>query len=215
MSSVLLAAANTNYSLEQLLALPLPGLTVALAGVGAGNVENGVHLYAVTFVTALGESLPSAYVSVTVADKTVDGKVAISGVPIGPAGTTARKIYRSKAGLTALLLQQTIANNTGTTGVADNTADASLTTAAPTQDTSGFDKPFGYFAQLIVEADKDNGDDVLMGDSSTLSASNYSSRLVPSASVNFGGNDVPVISNQVWFRSATAGQILHVHGREL
>lgn len=70
-------------------------------------------------------------------------QAAISGVALGPTGTTARKVWRTEAGLSQLKLQQTIANNTSTTGVQDATADASLGANAPTTDTSGLIPPFG------------------------------------------------------------------------
>jgi len=61
----------------------------------------------------------------------------IAVVPTGPIGTTSRKVYRTAAGGAQLKLQQTIANNTATTGVTDTTPDASLGANAPTTDTSG------------------------------------------------------------------------------
>lgn len=104
---------------------------VALAGAGAGDVDDGVHDYAVGFTSAAGTSAPGRVASVTVANKAADGKVAGSAVPLGPAGTTARVIYRSKAGAHALYVQSTIADNTTAT-FTDNVADAALTVAAPT-----------------------------------------------------------------------------------
>lgn len=116
---------------------PPPGAaTVALAGAGAGNVENGAHRYRVTFVTAEGET--SAAVSssaVTVVDKTANGKVSLSSIPTGTVFVTARKVYRTLAGGTVFKLLTTIANNSATT-YTDNTADGSLTTTAPNANTT-------------------------------------------------------------------------------
>jgi hypothetical protein len=64
-------------------------------------------------------------------------QVAISAVAVGIAPTTQRKIYRTAVGGAQLKLQQTIANNTATTGVQDATADGSLGANVPTSDTSG------------------------------------------------------------------------------
>lgn len=65
-------------------------------------------------------------------------------VPVGPTGTTARKIYRSLGNDTSTFrLQQTIANNTATVGVTDTTPDGSLGAAAPSSDTSGLQPPVG------------------------------------------------------------------------
>lgn len=109
--------------------------TVALAGAGAGNVDNGAHRYLVVFVTAAGKTnagTPSSVV--TIVDKTIDGKVALSGIQIGSTAVTAREIYRA-AGAGAYLLVATIADNT-TTVYTDNIADASLGAGAPTANTT-------------------------------------------------------------------------------
>jgi hypothetical protein len=106
-------------------------VTTALAGAGAGNVDNGSHDYAVTFVMPRGETdMLFNSATVTVADKTMDGKVQVSAIPLGPAGTTARKLYRTvaytiAASSTCQALLATIADNTTTTYL-DNTADAGL-----------------------------------------------------------------------------------------
>jgi hypothetical protein len=112
-------------------ALPA-ALTGTLAGAGAGNVNNGAHSYKVTFVSAAGESAPSAKSNVvTVVDLGADGQINLTVIPTGPAGTTARKIYRTVAGdAGAWLLLATIADNT-TVILTDNTADAGLGAAAP------------------------------------------------------------------------------------
>lgn len=67
----------------------------------------------------------------------------LTGIAIGPSGTTAREIYRTPIGSAQLKLQQTIANNTATTGVTDATADASLGANAPTGDDSGLSTATG------------------------------------------------------------------------
>ena len=68
--------------------------------------------------------------------------VQLSNVAIGPSAVTARKIYRTPVNGSALKLQQTIANNTATTG-ADTLPDGSLGAAAPTSDTSSLSQPSG------------------------------------------------------------------------
>lgn len=110
--------------------------TAALAGAGAGNVDNGIHRYLITFVTADGETdAGSVSGPVTVADKTVNGKVQLTGIQIGGANVTSRKIYRTTAGGTDYLLLATIADNTTTTYL-DNIADSSLGAGAPTSNTT-------------------------------------------------------------------------------
>lgn len=119
-------------------ATPVPtAATGALAGAGAGNVDNGTHSWIVTFVTAGGETTAGATSNVvTVADKTVNGKVSLTSVPTGNAFVTSRKIYRTIAGNTGnYLLLTTIADNTTTT-YTDNTADAGLGAASPASNTA-------------------------------------------------------------------------------
>jgi len=115
--------------------LPTPNIapTAALISpAAAGNIENGTHIYAVAFYNGAGITPPGPVTAaVTVVDKTANGKVTLSGLPIGPVGTTGRKLYRSAAGATALKLLATVANNTDTT-YTDNIADGSLGAAKET-----------------------------------------------------------------------------------
>jgi uncharacterized phiE125 gp8 family phage protein len=118
---------------------PAPGaVTVALAAPAApGNVDNGAHRYLATFTTAAGETQAGTVsAAVTVADKTVNGKVALSGIPIGGALVTGRKLYRTIAGGTVYMLLATLADNT-TTVYTDNVADAGLGAGAPNVNTAG------------------------------------------------------------------------------
>ena len=62
--------------------------------------------------------------------------VNLTGIAVGPAGTTYREVYQTAAGGAQLKLQQTIANNTATTATA-SAADAALGANAPITDTSG------------------------------------------------------------------------------
>lgn len=111
--------------------------TVGLAGAGAGNLSDGDYTYVVTLVNANGETHEgSESATVTVADHTSDGQIDLSSIPIGAAGTTARKIYRTEAGGSAHKLVATINDNT-TTSYRDNVADADLGATAPTENTTG------------------------------------------------------------------------------
>ena len=69
----------------------------------------------------------------------------LSSIPIGPSGTTQRKIYRTAANGSTYGLQSTIANNTSTTAT-DTTADGSLGAAPPSSDTSGLTSTAGEVA---------------------------------------------------------------------
>lgn len=112
--------------------------TAALASPAvAGNVDDGAHRYLVTFVTADGETqagTPTA--AVTVADKTVNGKVELSAIPLGGSAVTSRKLYRTAAGGSTYLLLDTIADNTTST-YTDNIADSALGAGAPSTNTTG------------------------------------------------------------------------------
>ncbi len=63
-------------------------------------------------------------------------RAALSGIAVGPTGTTSRKLYRTVAGGSQLKLLATIGDNTTTTAT-DSTADAGLGANAPVADTSG------------------------------------------------------------------------------
>jgi len=110
--------------------------TAALAGDGAGNVDDGVHRYRVTFVTADGETEGGTISdALTVADKTSDGKISLTAIPLGGSAVTSRKVYRTEADASDYKLLTTIADNTTTT-YTDNIADASLGVACPTTNTT-------------------------------------------------------------------------------
>lgn len=119
------------------LAAPATVPTTALAGTGAGALTNGAYTYKVTFVNAVGETTPSAATNpaVTVADATANGKIALSAIPLGAVGTTARKIYRTTAGGAAYLLVTTLNDNTTET-YEDNIADAALGAAVLSSNTT-------------------------------------------------------------------------------
>jgi len=110
--------------------------TVALAGGGAGNLDNAVYSYKVTFVTSDGETEGgTASDNVTVSDNSSDGQVSITDIPVGGSAVTSRKIYRTEGGGSTYKLLATILNNT-TTSYTDNIADGSLGASAPTSNTT-------------------------------------------------------------------------------
>lgn len=133
-----IAEVATHLRLDSSNAEPAPGaLSCALASPAApGNVDNGAHRYRVTFVTADGETeggIISA--AVTVADKTANGQVTLTSIPIGGSAVTARKIYRTAANGSTYMLLATVSDNTTAT-YTDNIADASLGAGAPTTNTT-------------------------------------------------------------------------------
>lgn len=117
---------------------PAPGAITAALGspAAAGNVDDGAHRYLATFVTADGETeAGEVSAAVTVADKTVNGKVALTAIPLGGSAVTSRKLYRTAAAGSTYLLLATIADN-ATTTYTDNIADASLGAGAPSANTT-------------------------------------------------------------------------------
>lgn len=127
---------------------PAPGAPTVALGAGPGNVDNGAHRYVVTFVTADGETQAGTISNaVSVIDKTANGKVSISAIPIGSALVTGRKIYRTAAAGSVYYLLTTIADNTTTT-YTDNTADSGLGVQAPISNTTS--DP--YLRMLITAA---------------------------------------------------------------
>lgn len=114
-----------------------PGAATAALVTIAGSVTNGAHLYKVTFITSDGETEAGTASNSVTTDGT-HGKVTLSAIPTGPVGRcTARKIYRTEAAGSDYKLLTTIADNETTTYL-DNTADGSLTTAAPSANTSAY-----------------------------------------------------------------------------
>jgi uncharacterized phiE125 gp8 family phage protein len=135
---VTVAEAKAHLRLDDSAGEPAPTApTAALASPSvAGNVDNGVHRYLVTFVTADGETdAGQATAAVTVADKTVNGKVELTAIPLGGSAVTARKVYRTVAAGSTYKLLSTISNNTTTT-LTDNTADSGLGADAPSTNTT-------------------------------------------------------------------------------
>lgn len=128
-----LAELKSYVRLDGTNAEPAPGaLNAAIAAPAApGNVDNGSHRYLATFVTAQGETDAGVVsAAVVVADKTVNGQVQLTAIPVGGSQVTARKLYRTTAGGAAFLFLATIADNV-TAIYTDNTADAALGAGAP------------------------------------------------------------------------------------
>jgi hypothetical protein len=102
-----------------------PAAPTAAAPSAGGSVTSGTHLWACSFVTYGVESqLSPASTSQTTGSG--NNTVALSGIPTGPQGTTARKIYRTLAGAAGpFYLVATLADNTTTT-YTDTTADTAL-----------------------------------------------------------------------------------------
>jgi hypothetical protein len=108
---------------------------MAAADGGTGNVEEGLHYWRVSFFdssTGL-ETIISQGASQTVT-LVRNAQVSLTGIPLGGAGVTARRIYRTKTGQSTgegnFFYVGEIADNT-TTVYTDNIADASLGDIGP------------------------------------------------------------------------------------
>jgi hypothetical protein len=124
------------------LADPTDSPVVALANEGAGNCSIGDHLVKVAYTTSAGVStLSPASDTVTIADNTVNGQIAVTIVASANASVTGVNVYITAAGGSDYFLSATGPNTNGT--IYANTADTSLTSAAPTTDTSGDDTIIG------------------------------------------------------------------------
>ena len=102
------------------------GACKAVLGSGAGNLDASAdYYYAITFDA---DVVVNGAFSNTVSTDGSNQKIELTEIPLGPTGTTNRKIYRTEGDGSALKLVATLADNTTTT-YSDNIADGSLTTA--------------------------------------------------------------------------------------
>lgn len=136
------------FCLVTLSAIPIGGSLVTARKIYR-TAANGVQLkHAFTLnnnsAVAAGDSVRDADLGANVptTNTAAANQVALSSIPIGPAGTTDREIYRTPIGSAQLELVTTIAGNTATT-YTDSTPDASLGANAPASDTSGLTQPAG------------------------------------------------------------------------
>lgn len=84
---------------------------------------------------SLGATEPSS-------NTTAIRQAALTSIPLGPTGTTGRRIYRTPVGSSQLKRVTELANNSATT-YTDTTADSALTTNVPTSNTSTLTNPTG------------------------------------------------------------------------
>ena len=114
----------------------------------AGNVNVGTHTWKVSFyrTSPTGETLAgtaSAQLNVAGSASIVN----LTSVPTGPAGTTARRVYRTVTGDTGNYLYVGVVSDNTTTTFADNVADASLGAAASIVNT--FPRTYYYWAKVV------------------------------------------------------------------
>lgn len=111
----------------------LPGASTAALG-PAGVFVNGTYTWKVTFVNSLGETTGGpASNAITITAPGTNGSANLTNIPIGPAGTVERRIYRSSGGVYNLTV--VLADNTSTVAV-DAIAAGSLGAVIPTSNTA-------------------------------------------------------------------------------
>ncbi len=110
---------------------------LALAGLGAGNIDNGTHCYAYQYVTLSGSTNLSISnvqtASITVTDNTVNGQVSVTVPASADTRVTSVYVYRSLTGgdcngtesVLAFYWITAIASNGGS--FTDNNSDATIT----------------------------------------------------------------------------------------
>jgi hypothetical protein len=115
-----------------------PGTALA-SPAAPGNVDDGTHSYVFTWTTLHGQTKASpAAAAVTVADKSINGKVTVTVPASGDSGITGANIYRTVAGDTGnRKLVGVLTSATGGGVFTDNVADAGLGVDAPTTNTAG------------------------------------------------------------------------------
>lgn len=105
------------------------GALTATQGI-AGNVNNGTHSYVVTFVDGAGAESSAGPFS-NIVSLAGNRQVQLTAIPTGPAGTSARRIYRTKAGNNGDPQFLSALNDNTTTATTDNTADGGLANVFP------------------------------------------------------------------------------------
>ena len=149
-----------------------PSVTISLVNTASGNCDNGQHSVKITFVDSEGETLPNT----TSNSVTVDAshKQITVPLPLGPYGTTGRKIYMcTAADAITWYLAATVADNTTTT-IYLSIADASLGAAAPGYNTTGSRPLFPRSAIKLAQEFLLFGSD---GSSKTLAITNTGSQI--------------------------------------
>ncbi len=118
-------------------AMAAPTALTAGTPTSGGSCTVGTHSYIVTFTSVgNGETTAGTASNIITCILTTGQTVPLSVIPLGPTGTTSRKIYRTVAGNTGSYLLLTTLNDNTTTAFSDTVADASLGLSAPLSNTT-------------------------------------------------------------------------------
>jgi hypothetical protein len=160
---------------------PTVAPTVALAGLGAGNVTNGTHVVAYEWVTAGGATgIGTASTSVNVTDNSTNGQIAVTVIALGNQFVTIRNVAMSKANTATplyLVAANTVNNNTATIYTI-NVSDATLNTNGLANTTN---------TALDTRATVNNNGQLLVGNG-TAAAPSYSFLTAPSTGTYFNSS---------------------------
>jgi len=127
-------AIGTSSTIGQI-AAPTTAMWAEHPHLAGGNLDVGAHAWKITLVNAQGETTPGpeyGWENIAAGNQTIN----LYDIRPGPAGTTARRLYRSFNFSGVYNLVTTIPDNTTTT-YTDSKATASLGVAAPTVNTTG------------------------------------------------------------------------------
>lgn len=105
---------------------PQTSITAGTPGSG-GAITVGTHSYYLTYVIGSSETIASAKSNIITAVLST-GQTSILTIPLGPTGTTARKVYRTIAGDTGLPLLVTTISDNITTIFTDTIVDTTIVT---------------------------------------------------------------------------------------
>ena len=135
------ANGNVNWTYSTTVQPP-PGVPTAALLPSAYGLGVGTYRYQVTFVNAAGET--TGNLELVIATTTGNQIVKLDGLPLGLAGTTQRRLWRTSVGGAAASekLLATIADNT-TQSFTDSVPDSLLGVAIPTSNTAAVPAPGG------------------------------------------------------------------------
>lgn len=102
--------------------LDAPGAATIAQVAGSGDMGAGAYTYKITFTNVYGETQLGTTSNSTT---TTTGRMLLTGIPIGPAGTLKRKIYRTQSAGATYSYVATLEDNTTST-YNDGASDASI-----------------------------------------------------------------------------------------
>ena len=132
------SSASSSVTMDDI--TPPTGFASSSTPGSSGSIEEGQHRWRMTWVTAGGETT----IGTGGSDRTLSAgqtSVDFNNLSVGPSGTIARKLYRTKVGdLSTYYLLDTINNNNSSVDYTDTKSDASLGATSPATSTAIYRK---------------------------------------------------------------------------